>query len=167
MTREHRYDVSKGFITTGPYSVIKTLLGQPKYCIDVRYDVKNGEVKLSDVQEYIRKNKKVQCQDYPYLMKVEQFMTKIKSVSAKAADKITEELSGDDASEVSCQICLDTFDDLTNIVLGRCCKYSNFHRTCLTRLGLNSGLLNYKCPLCGGNNFSKSNFPFSLRSRLD
>ena len=57
----------------------------------------------------------------------------------------------------SCRMCFDEYDDITDIVLARCCKNSRFHRTCLTSLGINQGLSNFKCPLCAGNR-SERNF---------
>jgi len=78
---------------------------------------------------------------------------KLKPMSDSDADQHIQDLPENESSEHTCPVCYERFTDLTNIVLGRCCKHSNFHRTCLTRCGLNYGLLKYKCPLCAGKIF--------------
>jgi hypothetical protein len=56
--------------------------------------------------------------------------------------------------KVTCKICSEIFDDLANIVIGRCCKFGIYHRSCMAKFALNTGMYHFKCPLCGGKNLS-------------
>ena len=51
----------------------------------------------------------------------------------------------------TCGCCQSFFGDLKDIVVAKCCKFANFHRLCLTRLGIMKGLCHFSCPLCQEN----------------
>jgi len=51
----------------------------------------------------------------------------------------------------TCGCCQSFFGDLKDIVVAKCCKFANFHRLCLTQLGITKGLCHFSCPLCQEN----------------
>ena len=120
--------------------------------------MKKKEVKLSKCQEYVAKNrsgvkekKTRHCRDYAFLKNVEEYIELFARLGEEKAEEHKSTMSEDDLANIRCPLCFDEYDDITNIVLARCCPNAHFHRTCMSRQGVNSGLLSFKCPLCGGN----------------
>jgi len=58
---------------------------------------------------------------------------------------------GIDEGYFTCGCCQSFFGDLKTIVVAKCCKFANFHRFCLTKMGITKGLCHFSCPLCQEN----------------
>ena len=74
----------------------------------------------------------------------------------KDTDKTTEYENhcrkiGFDERYFKCGCCQSFFGDLKEIVVTKCCKFANFHRLCLTKMGIEKGLCHFICPLCQEN----------------
>lgn len=116
---------------------------------------------LKMVQDFIEEKKIIDAKiDANYKSKYDEEKMDEKERKKVAQDKELEKTDeyenyckrkGLDEGYYTCGCCQSFFGDLKTIVVAKCCRFANFHRLCLTKMGITKGLCHFSCPLCQEN----------------